>query len=323
MNKLKLLLLPLFAAIVMFSCDNDDVKELPEEPIEPSSALLTLNLDMENFKYQAENTTVGEVTIDIDCRMETMTELIFLFHNAVNEEFVSMKTETDIQSLKTEDGGYALKDYSLPFGHYYVTVIACMVEKPLAQKDLMPLITKYSKSICCIPNTMVFYKTEAVSMKKENETEATKKFSKDIVLERVTKAFFSYQLIDWDKVPANAKIEATAKVRSLPSSFFIKDGRTLSDEEHTQYNLSKFGSEKTVKDPEKKINFVTYFLLSNEHLKEVPNELGVFTFSFTQNGVTIKDDQLVLHKHGQANWESYAYITEIYGEEIVEEIEEL
>lgn len=323
MNNLKFLLLALIIPFAMFSCDNDDVNgESVIEPDDPT-AYLTLDLKVDEFKYKSENTVTGEVSVDIDCKMDNMTEVILVVHSAGSGDFVGMKTITDIASMKDKEGNYLISDYVLPFGSYYMTVIAAMVDEPLTQKDLLPMTLSYTEAACRIPNTIVCYKTFKLELEADNEFQDVKHFRETVNLDLITKGFFSYEIADWDKVPQGAKIEAVARLRQLPAAFFIHTGRTLSEEEHEQLGLSLYGEVVTIKEVPSKQNVVTYLVLSNEHLNDLPAHRGIFSFTYKEDGELKKESKdIALKKHGDENWSGYTYIEDLYSNDTPEIIED-
>lgn len=320
MNTLKYLLLPLLLAFSLFSCDNDDVKGDPELPPDKSKAILSLDVKLDwSGELAITDTNTKEKIVDINVSMDNMSQLIFLAHSSKNEEIVVAKVISDIASLKTADGDYVWKDIELPFGKYYITVIAVQGEI-LQEENILPLTDPYSRAVCRMPESIVFYRTTEMYLEQDNPGQKEKEIKASVLLNLITKGYFAYEILDWDKVPAGAEIVAKSEIRNVASAFFLKNGATLSSADHIKYGIDQYTDKKSVTKPMDSKLFAFYPLLSNEQLDDNPQERGVFKFTFTENKVEKVTNEIVLKKHDSSEgWSGEVHAGVLYPEKPAEE----
>lgn len=298
----------------LFSCSDDNVVV---DPPPPPSAMLTLNIDLPKSSSSGSNPETGEIYYEYKYTIGDMADLFLVIHKVEDESFVQFQ-RADLEQLTIEGGILTWDKIFLPFGKYYITLIANS-EEVLDAKLLSKLSDKYSNAVCQVPCADIFYKTFEIEMQEDPaltaENVLSHPFTKSLTLELLTKGRWVYLISDWDKVPKDAKVEAMAEIKDLPSAFFIKTGKTLTTEEHKSNEVFKYSNTFSVTEVQEKLLFVSYPLLSNSELEDVPEEKGQFTFTFMQDEELIKTEKIEMpHLKEDVNFELYTIASTLYEE---------
>jgi len=284
MNKLKLLILPLSILISLFSCsDSDKDVEIEKEP-----AKAILSLQIESLYLTIKHLINDEVITDVEHKPDDFTQLVYVIHRADDGQFIKYQilTKEEIADL-IEDNVIILKDDNLPFGRYYITLIAPIGDK-LEKSSLESLTLNYFKAACRIPNNYIYYKTMEVDCTPPHGM-LPEYIEEDI--EFTAKAFlqvmtgeFNFLLPKGSKdIPKDANFNMKIEITDLPSAFFIETGKTLNNKEMQNLNLEKYNKTFEITKPFNEMLTTKFFLLANNELENNREERGHFKFVYKED----------------------------------------
>lgn len=286
------LIFPSILFLLFSSCNDDDCKTCgekePEQPVE-----FALQISLPNYTKEVTDTETGEVVYKTSCNVEDIVDVLFVVHlkemeGVVNqdEKFIFYKRLQKGDFKQVEDF-LLLDEQKLPLGSYYFTLIAST--EPFTNfSSLSKVSEQYSKAALQIPFADVYYKTFEVRL-----DDNTKAVVEEVELDRLTSGHIIFSIVDWNKVPKDAKIEVTGEIKDLPTAFYLKTGETLTSEEHEKYSFDKHNGIFRLNRIQDKRLFVSYPLLRNSKLDNTAKERGVFLFSFNQNNELMKTENIV------------------------------
>ncbi|MCC8132462.1 MAG: hypothetical protein LIP04_01900 [Tannerellaceae bacterium] len=156
MKKFYLFIPFLIALLILPACNND-----PDTP-EPQ-AKLKLELQLARQGSKETHKVDEEVIYHMDYNMNEIQCLIYLVHNAENGHFLYFYniTHNDFEPFTTD--GITTFESSLPFGQYYISIVAITGDLHFNQSVLEKLAVNYEKAAFQAPPTgNVFYATRKV-----------------------------------------------------------------------------------------------------------------------------------------------------------------
>ncbi|MCD8193175.1 MAG: hypothetical protein LUD74_01215 [Tannerellaceae bacterium] len=281
MKKFYLLFIPfLIALLILPACDNDP--DTPEEP----QAKLKLELKLARHGAKQTSSVEDEVVYSMDYNMDQIQRLIYLVHNAENGQFLYSYniSQDDFRPFTTD--GITTFESNLPFGQYYISIVAMTGDLHFNHDILDKLAVNYEKAAFQAPaNSNIFYATSKVDCTPSGElsSQETIELSEKMELQELTGAFIFLLPKGSKGIPAEANFNIKMKVTDLPCAFFLKDGKTLNPQEEKELQIKRYNETTEITQPFEKQFTAKYHFLNNTELEDSEKGRGCLQITYKED----------------------------------------